>query len=1033
MIRTVLTFALTCCFVTNVWAQLDEYCTVRYEGGVTIQSPEQSYGNTSVVVQPTVLPAIQRTASTAIYEGPVVLRHGTVDLRFYLRDGPGPGCEYMGSTSEDGRGMMRVEVDANGSAPVITVRLTADTKPREGLIRKCSGELGTTWYEHWFYQYKASYGNGQDTFRYSEFTPQGEWYHRKEDMRTQYHDGTTIWTVSSETTVDVRIGASPRIVLSPSRTIPLIPGVAIPTTWRATLLYGHDTTAIRSAVLIVRDKQYPMTADDPQSFSIEDVDVAGEATWQDTAVPVSVRAEMNDSSILDDSYWISFVRKPVWLADDAVITRGDTESPSYIRYDVERGIRGGATSLAMRKKTVAFYDRGDVQPVLGAACGFGGDVMTGATSGSFHNENGWNGIGGQKEGIFTISMNLPDRVEFHVPVTTLFRMEDRKLDLSYFVDPSEGTKATATVPRSLASLFGSLLDSIEPMVTPAEMGMMNDANIDTKYDATLRMMAYFGRTAIDTISPGDASTIDLDYSLKANGSIDVNDYVTVHAMTGAAVRWAGIFGTDSIRMDEVEGGSDRSLIVDVLGELTTVATESAHVMAGLTPIVQRPVRDVMPAMLLSENERLMVAFRQRGSARPVVSTAPIGTRALTWAGREEGSGKSVVSTAILTKSSSRIKLLDIPSTAFVHRPSAAFDGENRLMVVWESAPTVPVSPKLADVKAFLPSIGLRWAVIDAEKQIIVDSGAIDASSAVQPRLHADADGSVHAFWKTTGTTSAIMHAVWNGSTWSTPRSVVTGVASLTSWNAAVKSAEQGIVAWIADGIAFSSVPNSGTWSPGLNHGPARNVVPLLTEDGRRNVVLSASGRVIVADHDQPASMRQFGNDELGSAFVHAQAQMNGDVLMLGAMRGDGFVVARHEETPSTTLILSDLLPPVESYVRWGSIRWADDGTIDYGMATVIDNTVAGDEAMILLGRAYIGNTTGVTDAGTRATSGGYDVRPGHRLTFVRTAGTYEWYDVMGRSAHRMDVADGTRAVCPGLTPGVYLVRGPGYNGSVLVR
>jgi len=203
------------------------------------------------------------------------------------------------------------------------------------------------------------------------------------------------------------------------------------------------------------------------------------------------------------------------------------------------------------------------------------------------------------------------------------------------------------------------------------------------------------------------------------------------------------------------------------------------------------------------------------------------------------------------------------------------------------------------------------------------------------------------------------------------------------------------------------------------------------EDGKRTVVLSISGRVAMADHDQPASIRQFGNDELGPAFAHAQARMNGDVLMLGAMRGDGFVVARHDG--ATTTILSDLLPPVEEYVRWGSIRWADDGTIDYGMATVTDNTVAGDEAMVLLGRAYLGNTTSVIDIDTRSASGGYDVSPGHRLAFASSAGTYEWYDVMGRRVHRMDVVEGTSPICPELAVGTYFVAGPGYRGAVLVR
>jgi len=1033
MIKTLMTLAAMCCLSIGAHAEMDSVCTVRYEGGVSVRTSQRNYGTVSILVAPTVLSAVSRTATTAVYEGPVILKHGSLDLGFLTRDGAGAGCQYGGYTSENGKGTMRVEVDATGSSPNISVRLSIDEEPREGVIKKCDGVLSTDWTGHWAYQYRTSYETSANTFVYGGLAQQGAWMTKVEQKSTQRFFNDEVWTIGSMTTVDVRTGASPRVILSPSRTIPLLPGVAVPTTWRATILYGNDTTAIRSAVLMVRDRQFPMNAEGSRSFVIDDVDVAGEATWQDTAVSVSVRAEMNDSTILDDSYRIPFVKRPSWLADDAVITIADTESPDYVRYDVEKGILGGRAALTMAKKTIAFYDRGTIQPVLGATCGFGGDIMMGATDGSFHNENGWNGIGGSKDDIFTISMNLPDRVDFHMPVTTLFRMDQRTLDLAYYADPSEGAKETTVVQRTLGSLFGPLLDSINPVVTPAELEMITDVMIDAKYDATLKMRAHFERTAIDAVTPGDNSDIDLDYTLKANGSVDVNDYLTIHAMTSADVRWAGNFGVDSVRLGEVEGGSDRSLVVDVLGELTAVATESAYIQGGMTPIVRRSVRDVMPAMLLSENERSMVAFRQRGSARPVVAVASVGTRALVWAGRAEGNGRPVVATAILTKSSPHVKRLDIPSTAFVHRPSATFDDQNRMMVVWESAPTVPASPKRADVVAFLPSIGLRWALIDAEKQIVLDSGSLDASSAVQPQLHAAVDGSVHAFWKSTGMTSAIMHAVWDGSVWSTPEAVVSGVSSLTSWNAAMRSTGQGIVTWIADGTAFSSVPGPvASWSSPMNHGPARNVVPLLMEDGGRNVVLSASGRVSVVDHDQPASIRQFGNDELGSAFTRAQAQMNGDVLMLGAMRGDGFVVARHDG--ATTVILSDLLPPVEEYVRWGSIRWADDGTIDYGMVTVLDNTVTGDEALILLGRAFIDKTTSVSDAGAHSTNNvGCDVRPGHRLAFIMTAGTYEWYDVMGRRVHRMEVVEGMSSVCPGLAAGTYFVDGPGYRGAVLVR
>lgn len=626
MDRILLTLALACCFVTNTWAEIDEHCTVSYGGRVTTWTQERSSGVASMLIKPIVFTAIHRTATTAVFEGPVVLQHDSVDLKFFLRNEPGSGCEYVGSTSEDGQGTLRIEVDANGATPVITARLTIETKPREGLIRKCNGNTTTTWYEYWFDQYKYSHEMEQDSFVRPSLESDGS-YRGSKYVGQQYRHDSSVWDVEYLTTIDVKIGISPRVILTPSLpgavftpslTMPLIPGIEVPMNFSANLVYGKSTAKLRSATLTARDKRYPMEAiyvTNPRLFWIGDIDVAAEATWQDTGTYVSVRAEMSDGTILDDSCLVSFVKRPFWLADNAVIRRGSTGWKEYVRYDIIHGVPGGSMALPVQKLVTTFYDNDRVQPVFGPACGFGSNVRFSAMGGSFHNVFDWNGLG-EPSGVLKLSMDLPDRIEdLSLSVAPKFRIRDRKLEVAYC--PASGTEESIIAPRTLGSFYGPLLDSLKPLVNQVEMTSIVDEMIGVQYDVSLYMQAYWGLIAPDKLALVDGPNLfDLQNAIRTMESIEVNDYLTLHTYTKADLSWKAQLTTDSIRSDNVSGGSYQWLAVDALGEFTVVASESANVAWKPTSIVQRSVREDLPAVLLNDNERTFVAYHQPGSAHP---------------------------------------------------------------------------------------------------------------------------------------------------------------------------------------------------------------------------------------------------------------------------------------------------------------------------------------------------------------------------------------------------------------------------------
>lgn len=1031
MFRSLASLVTAFFLAVTMYAQVASVCTVRFAGDVSIQTPQRNYGMVSVLVKPTGLPLQSYDANEVRYVGSVDLQHGEMDPAILVHDGLGIGCEYVGTASRDGRGTMIVTINTTGSSPTAVVELIVEKDPLEGLVATCDGDVRTDWTDHWIKQYRTSFETSKGIFEYPGLTQQGEWMTAVVRKRIQGVFDNESRTIESVTTVDMQLGGSPIVKLAPVRIGPLIPGVPVPLMWVATALYGDETIRMKSATLNVGNRTIEMTRSGDQNFVAHDVDVVGDATWEDENVPVSVRAELSDGTVLEAIYVQELIRRPFWLDEGAVFTvvPGDAWQ-NYVNYSLKDGIRGGDAVLNMRKSDITCYFLDRVHPVFTPSIGFGG-IKLGTTSGSFYNDVDWDTRSNEiQRNVFTLSMQLPDRVEFDIPVTTLFRVDDGRLDMAYTTGLNPRVKGTSKVVRTMGSLFGSMLDRLHSAATQEELLVIDTTRVVMEYDGALTLFSLvrFDRLDIDLLKAGPHPQFDLMMDLKAEQSTDINDYLTVHASTKGHLIWIGVLG-DTVESHIVGGTSRQVLITDLFGDLTVVADETAKVWREPIPIVQQPGGGTIPtAMVAESNTRNIAAIDQRAGARPVIAGGG-GKRGMVWAGRN--GRHPVITVATMDDMSQNIRTLDFGSSQpFVHGPSAAFDGQGRMVVVWESAASAVPTNAPVNIAAFIADIVLRWAVIDVKHNIVLDSGVFAGASALHPQLRATADGAVHVFWKATrGSLSSIVHAVWGGNVWSTPRSVVSDVPDMGMWNAAVDKPSTALVTWMAGQDAYSATTD-GKESEIVFHGTAQGILPLLTADDHSWVVLRSNGLISILPHDRAFHI-QFGHDELGPSFARGEARMDGSSLLIGAVRSDGFVVVRHEGAKTT--VLTEDLPPMGEYVRWGSARWAADGTLDYCMTTVGDNTVVDDRATILFGRAFMDRTTSVDRTVQTGAPGGFCASPGRSLDFISSSGAYQWYDVMGRSIYRMDVVDGTVPVCPGLVQGIYLVRGPGYNGSVFIR
>jgi len=1055
MNRMVLAFALVCCLATSTWAQIDKYCTVRFEGAISVRTQSKDYGTISVAIKPTVLFA-EAGPYGPQYSGGVELYYRSLDPDILIHDQLGPNCTFAGVTGKMAEGRIEIYVDTTKTPKYYGMRLLFADSPKEVLTKRCGDATDTDSLHYWVTRYRAAYGLDGNTFYYDDFTQQTSGARKVDHQQIRTTDSNGIWTTDVTTTIEITDGSTPQMHVGwAGMKWPLIPGVPTLTDWSGSLVFGNDTMEAVSVEMTINGERYPMNKRNGRSFDYYEVDLVGHTTWQDTAVPVFFRTVLNDGTILEDTVWQPLMKRPDWLVEGTGFKVSGTSSDGGpLRYSFTNGVRSGRLNIALREPTISFYAGPGIHPVFNVPMGFMSYVDAGTASGAFYLWEQWNSgrdywiIPSVVGDSVIVPFQLQERFDFHFGIIPMFSVVGRDLRMAYSFERSGTTSATWRSLGRMDALYGSMMNSMEEIAAPEEIARVAGTTLATRYRAGLGLAnSQLMRIGNDELVPTGPLWASVSLDISTSQSIDVNEYLAIHATTEADLKWNVSMTPDSITEKSLTHGglSEQILLADVLGNVFRLTSRFDPARLVPTPVVQRPSSHEVPPVLMNEtNERNYMDSRQRHGARPAIAVNADGVRAAVWSARHEyNTGIPVVAVAARTPDmTSSAKLMHIGSSQpFIHRPAVAFDNQNRMIVAWESAREVPRSSKSGDVAEFLPTIKLRWAVIDMKRWKAVDSGQVDVAPGRGIQLHTATDGTVHAFWKSTynaATASAsIKHSTWNGQKWSAPEVVMFDVVGMGPWNSAVRNDDRMIVALTADGHGYSAAPGADRWSI-QDHGPAENILPLLTSDGRRQVVIRVDSALVIADHDELTSRTQYGRDDMGLAFSRAKARMDGTALLLAGVRNDGPVVIRHDGVRTTVLseptFWSESLAGYD-YVRWGAVLWLDDGTVDYSLATVFRNSYyEDDDTRILIGRFPLNVVTSSEDMPRqRSGAGSYVVHPGHRLTFVASAGTYEWYDVMGRKVYRMDVVDGTSPVCPELAVGTYVVTGPGYRGAVLVR
>lgn len=1058
MIRIiVLAVALTCCVVANTRAELDKYCTVSFEGAISVRTQTKDYGTISVAIKPTAVLASPGPYGQE-YGGKVELYYRSLDPDILVHDRLRPNCTFVGATGRMVEGYVEVYVDTTKTPYYRGIRIKFADGPKEAFLTRCNDTTAIDSLQYWFTQYMAAYEMPGNGVYYEDLSPQAKGAGKVDRRQMRRTDVEGVWITDVVTTVEITDGAAPVLHFGRSGLeLPLIPGVPTLTDWGVTLAFGKDTVEGQSAEMTIDGERYQMTKRDKRYFDYYEVDVAGHATWRDTAVPVSVRMILNDGTVLVDTAWQPLIRRPDWLVEGTEFEVSTVpNNGSLYQYSFTGGIMSGRLSLPFKEPVWSFYSGPDIHPLFKSPMGFSSFVDVDQADGAFRVEERWN-YGEEVWGAspklqdnwLTIPFMLFERFDFRFRILPLFSVVGRELRLAYALDDRNARSSmTLRGLRRMDDLYSSMMTSMEAVATRDEIARIAGTTLQTDYDGSLSISTgLFTRIGNDMLVPIREFMVGVDIDIESSQSIDVNEYLTIHATTDGDLEWSSHMNADSIESTYLRRTqAEQIVLADVLGDVFLLHSRSYPTSVVPTSVIQPPSHNDIPSILVGEtNERRGLDSRQRNGARPAIAVGADGVRATVWSTRHvPNTGRPVIAVAATTDMTSSLgpKLLYVGSSQFwVHRPDVVFDGQNRMIVVWESAQEAPRSSKPDDVAAYLTTIRLRWAAIDMKKWKAVDSGQVDVAPARGVQLHTAPDGTVHAFWKSTynaaTSSSSIKHSTWNGQKWSAPEVVMFDVTGMSSWNSAVRSGDRMIVAVVADGRGYSAVPGAGTWSI-QDHGPAENILPLLTDDGRRQVVIRVDSALVVADHDELVSRTQFGRDDMGLAFSRAKARMDGNSLLLAGVRNDGLAVIRHDGLRTT--VLSE--PQAwgmgwgeDGYIRWGSVLWLDGGTVDYSLATISRNGYyEEDDTRILIGRFPLDVVTSSEEV-LRQGAGvmSYAVSSGHRLTFASSAGTYEWYDVMGRLVHRMEVAEGAPPVCPELVAGTYFVDGPGYRGAVLVR
>lgn len=176
-------------------------------------------------------------------------------------------------------------------------------------------------------------------------------------------------------------------------------------------------------------------------------------------------------------------------------------------------------------------------------------------------------------------------------------------------------------------------------------------------------------------------------------------------------------------------------------------------------------------------------------------------------------------------------------------PSATFDGNGNLLVVWMHSDDAPPQT-LEEVVTYAGSFDLSYAVVDVGSETVTETGSLtnDNQADMDPTLVLGSDGSVLLAWASLtgdfgGSDTEPMHfrsKLWSGGQWQAEITAAENVANVTSWDAAHLDSQTSFLTFTVD---ESGQGNSSTLMAANRTGGSWESPTALADDGRMHAAV----------------------------------------------------------------------------------------------------------------------------------------------------------------------------------------------------
>lgn len=220
---------------------------------------------------------------------------------------------------------------------------------------------------------------------------------------------------------------------------------------------------------------------------------------------------------------------------------------------------------------------------------------------------------------------------------------------------------------------------------------------------------------------------------------------------------------------------------------------------------------------------------------PSLAVGPGGWHALAWsepAGNPRPSGEILLSLNPGAGWGAPIRLPDDGVANLA--PDVAFDARGRVVVVWQRNATPELPADLTQLTAIARGFEIAYAIVNPATGERVAEGTLTANEDLDfgPRLAAGSDGTLLLAWQRTdgrsfGGTATAPASIWacflDGTSWTPPEPVVSGLVGSYGWRAALRSRQEGLLAFtVAQGGVLTNAAAreihaaplaGGTWQP----------------------------------------------------------------------------------------------------------------------------------------------------------------------------------------------------------------------------